>query len=320
MIRAILRAATAAAILAGAVSLAPAQEYPTRPIVVVVPFAAGGPSDTLARLLGQSMSQTLGQQIIVENTAGAGSTVGIGRVAKSAPDGYTLLLSHVSHASTATLYRNLAYDPIADFQPIGMATDGAFVLVTRKDFPANDLKGLLDTIKAEKDKISYAHAGVGSGSHLCGMLLSKELGVTVTQVPYRGTGPALNDIVASKVDVLCDQITSALPQIQGGGVKAFAVTTNEKVEALKTLPYIGFEVGVWHGLYAPKGTPKPVVDKLNAALNTALKDPNVLKRLADLSTTPATPQQATPEYLARHLAGEVNRWRDIIKAAGVYAD
>jgi tripartite-type tricarboxylate transporter receptor subunit TctC len=306
-------------------SVGMASAFPTKPITVVVPFAAGGPSDILARLFSAHMSQSLGTQVIVENTAGAGSTVGIGRVAKADADGHTLLFSHISHATTATLFRKLPYDPIGDFAPIGMATDGAFVLVGRKDFAPNTVEEVFREVRAKGEAINYAHAGTGSGSHLCGIMMMQALGAKMTQVPYRGTGPAMQDLVGSKVDLLCDQITSALPQIQGGAVKAYAVTSTEPVEGLK-LPTIaasgipGFKVTIWHGLYAPKGTPAAVVQKLNGALNAALKDQTIAKRLADLSTIAATPQQATPGHLGAHLRAEVAAWKKVIDAVGTYAD
>ena len=299
--------------------------YPVKPVTIIVPFAAGGPSDTIARLIAGPLGQSIGGQVIVENVAGAGSTVGIGRAAKADADGHTLLLSHISHATTPSLYPNLAYHPVNDFSPIGMATDGAFVLVGKKDFPAANIKEVLARIKAEGEKISYAHAGVGSGSHLCGLMIMKATGVKMTQIPYRGTGPALNDVVAGKVDLLCDQITSALPQISGGTVKAYAVTSSEPVPALP-LPTMaeagmpGFKVTIWHGLYAPKGTPAAVAEKLNAGLRSALKDPTIRARLDQLSTIPATDAQATPAHLTKLLQDEIAAWKAIIDGFGVKAE
>lgn len=313
------------ALLFGFLAQNAAQAFPTKPITFVVPFAAGGPSDTIARLFAASMSQKLNGQIIVENVAGAGSTVGIARVAKADPDGHTLLVSHISHATTATLYRKLPYDPVADFAPVGMMTDGAFVLVSRKDLGTDSLPQLFAKMKADGEKMSYAHAGVGSGSHLCGLMLMGQLGVKMTQIPYRGTGPAMNDLVSGKVDVLCDQITSALPQIQGNVIKAYAVTSTEPVKGLN-LPTLaasglpGFRATVWHGLYAPKGTPPAVISQLNKALKEALKDPAILQRLAQLSTDAATEAQADPAFLGKHLVSEIAAWKKIIDTAGVYAD
>ncbi|CAN1537890.1 Bordetella uptake gene [Rhabdaerophilaceae bacterium] len=306
-------------------SQAAAQAFPSKTVTIVVPFAAGGPSDILARLFGASMSQTLGQQVIIENVAGAGSTIGINRVAKADPDGHTLLFSHISHATTASLYRKLPYDAVADFAPVGMATDGAFVLAGRKDFAPKDIKAVFAEIKTKGEAVSYAHAGIGSGSHLCGIMMMHALGAKMTQIPYRGTGPAMQDLVSGKVDLLCDQITSALPQIQGGAVASYAVTSTEPVAALK-LPTMaesgipGFKVTIWHGLYAPKNTPAATIEKLNAALKVALKDPTIKKRLDDLSTIAATDAQATPEFLAGHLKAEIAAWKKVIDAVGTYAD
>lgn len=311
-----------ALVLAGSVMAASA--FPTKPVTLVVPFAAGGPSDTIARLFAAAMAQNLGGQVIVENVAGAGSTVGIGRVARAEPDGHTLLVSHISHATTPSLYKNLNYDAVNDFSPIGMMTDGAFVLVAKKDFPGATLADALARIRAEGDKLAYAHAGVGSGSHLCGLMLMQATGKTMNQIPYRGTGPALNDIVAGTVDLLCDQITSALPQIQGGTVKAYGVTSAERVAALP-LPTMaeagmpGFKVTIFHGLYAPKGTPQVVVERLNAALKAALKDPTIKARLDQLSTIAATEAQATPAHLGKLLRDEIAQWKVVIEKFGVTA-
>jgi tripartite-type tricarboxylate transporter receptor subunit TctC len=319
-----MKMAVAGATVLAASTLA-ATAFPTKPITMVVPFAAGGPSDTIARLFAAAMSQQLGGQIIVENVAGAGSTLGIGRVAKAEPDGHTLLVSHISHATTATLYKNLSYNAADDFSPIGMMTDGAFVLVAKKDFPAANIQEVIARIRSEGEKIAYAHAGVGSGSHLCGLMIMQATGKTMNQIPYRGTGPALNDVVGGKVDLLCDQITSALPQIQGNTVKAYAVTSPTRVAALP-LPTMaeagmpGFKVMVFHGLYAPKGTPQPVVDRLNAALRATLKDPNILARLEQLSTIPATEAQATPAHLGKLLRDEIAAWKVVIEKFGVVGE
>ena len=309
-----------------AMGLGSAAAFPTKPVTLVVPFAAGGPSDIIARLFAASMSQVLGGQVLVENTAGAGSTIGIGRVAKSEADGHTLLVSHISHATTASLYKNLTYDPVKDFAPIGMMTDGAFVLVGKKDFAAADIKAVFARIKGEGEKIAYAHAGIGSGSHLCGLMLMQAAGNKMNQIPYRGTGPAMNDLVSGKVDLLCDQITSALPQIQAGTIKPYAVTATTPVDAIK-VPTVAsaigdpaFKVTVWHGLYAPKNTPPAVIEKLNAALKVALKDANIRARLEQLSTVAATEAQATPAFLAKHLEAEIASWKKAIEAAGVKAE
>lgn len=317
--------ALAAALLIGTAS-APAQDYPTRPVTMVVPFAAGGPTDTVARLVAQSMSKTLGQQVVVENVGGAGGTIGAARVAKADPDGYTLLLHHIGQATSATLYRKLSYNAKTDFAPVGLVTDVPMTIVARKDFPAKDLKELVAYVKANPDKVTLANAGVGAASHLCGMLFMQALATPLTTVPYKGTGPAMNDLVAGQVDLLCDQTTNTTGQIKGGAVKAYAVTTPTRVASLPDLPTTkeaglpAVEVAVWHGLYAPKGTPDAVVNKLSDALKVALKDDTVKQRFNELGTEPVTDARATPKALGDFVATEIDRWKPVITAAGVYAD
>jgi len=307
-------------------SLAHAQAYPTKTVTIVVPFSAGGPTDTVARLLAQAMTKDLKQQVIVENVDGAGGTVGAGRVARAAPDGYTVLLHHIGQSTAPTLYRKLPYNPITDFEPIGLVTDVPMTIVARKDFPPKDIKELLEYLKTNKDKVTYANAGIGAASHLCGMLLMSALNVELTTVPYKGTGPAMRDLLGGQVDVLCDQTTNTTSQIKGGKIKAYAVTTKTRVKSLPDLPTLhesglpNFEVVVWHGLYAPKGTPKPVVDRLSKALQAALKDDNVKQRLAELGTEPVAQNRATPEALRKQLKSEIDKWAPVIKKAGVYAD
>lgn len=303
-----------------------AQQYPTKPVTVIVPFAAGGPTDTVARLVAQSMGTQLKQQIIIENVGGAGGTIGSARVAKASPDGYTLLLHHIGHATAPTLYRKLSYNSITDFEPVGLITDVPMTFVARKDFPAKDLKELVSYAKTNKDRVTYANAGVGSASHLCGMLFMTAIGAELTTVPYKGTGPAMNDLLGGQVDFMCDQTTNTTGQIKGEKIKAYGVTTKTRVPSLPNIPTMseaglpGFEVAVWHGLYAPKGTPKPVIDKLASALQFALKDPNVKQRFADLGTEPVAQNRATPETLRTHLKAEIDKWAPIIKQAGAYAD
>ena len=293
---------------------------------MVVPFAAGGPTDTVARLVAQSMTGTLKQTVIVENVGGAGGTIGAARVAKSAPDGYTLFLHHIGQSTAPTLYRKLSYNAVDDFEPIGWITDVPMTFIARGDFPAKDFKEFLAYVKANKNKVTYANAGVGSASHLCGMLFMTAIDTELTTVPYKGTGPAMNDLLGGQVDFMCDQTTNTTSQIKGGKVKAYAVTTKTRVPSLPNIPTAneaglpGFEVGVWHGLYAPKGTPKPVIDKVAAALQVALKDPVVKQRFADLGTEPVSADRATPEALRAHLKAEIAKWAPIIKKAGVYAD
>jgi tripartite-type tricarboxylate transporter receptor subunit TctC len=305
---------------------AAAQEYPQKPVTVIVPFAAGGPTDTVARLLGVAMGKSLKTQIIVENVGGAGGTIGAARVAKAAPDGYTLLLHHVGHATAPALYRKLPYDVVVDFEPIGLVNEVPMTLVARKDFPPNDLRGLIAFVKANKDKITYANAGLGAASHLCGMLFMSAIDTDLTTVPYKGTAPAMNDLLGGQVDFMCDQTTNTTGQIRAGKIKVYAVTTKTRVPALREVPTMdeaglaNFEVSVWHAFYAPKGTPRPVVDKLVKAVQEALRDSLVKQRFADLGAEPVAEARATPEALRAHLKAEIDKWTPIIKKAGVYAD
>ena len=305
---------------------ASAQNYPNKPITMIVPFAAGGPTDTVARLVAQSMGNTLKQTILVENVGGAGGTIGAARVAKSPNDGYTIFLHHIGMSTAPSLYRKLSYNAIDDFEPVGLITDVPMTFIARGNFPAKDFKELLTYVKANKASVTYANAGVGSVSHLCGMLFMTAIDTELTTVPYKGTGPAMNDILGGQVDFMCDQTTNTTSQIKSGKVKAYAVTTKTRVPSLPNLPTMneaglpGFEVAVWHGLYAPKGTPKPVIDSLASALQVALKDATVKQRFADLGTEPVAQDKATPEALRAHLKSEIAKWAPIIKKAGVYAD
>jgi tripartite-type tricarboxylate transporter receptor subunit TctC len=303
-----------------------AQEYPNKVITMVVPFAAGGPTDTVARLITVPMSKTLKQQVIVENVGGAGGTIAANRVAKAAPDGYTILIHHIGMATAPALYRKLPYNPMTDFEPIGLINEVPMALVAKKDFPAKDLKELIAYVKANKDKVNYANAGLGAASHLCGMLFMSAIQTDVTTVPYSGTAPAMNDLLGGQVDFMCDQTTNTTSQIKAGKIKVYGVTTKKRVPSLPNVPTMdeaglkGFEVSIWHALYGPKGTPKPVIDKLTKALQEALKDATVKQRFADLGTEPVDEKRATPEALRAHLKAEIDRWGPIIKKAGVYAD
>jgi tripartite-type tricarboxylate transporter receptor subunit TctC len=306
-------------------SLAVAQTYPERPITIVVPFSAGGPTDTVTRLVADAMSKDLGQQIVVENVTGAGGTLGAGRVAKAAPDGYTLLLHHIGMATSATLYRKLAYKPLEAFEYVGLVTEVPMVIVGRKDLEPKDLKSLIEYVKANKDKVTYAHAGVGAASHLCGMLFMSKIETPLTTVPYKGTGPALTDLIGGQVDLLCDQTTNTTNQIKSGEIKAYATTSEERLPTLPDVPTakeqgLDIEVAVWHGLYAPKGTPKAIVERLAASLQKALQDETVKSRFASLGTAPVPLDQAQPAALEAKLKGEIDRWRPVIQAAGQYAD
>ena len=317
--------ALASILLATAIGTARA-EYPERTITMVVPFAAGGPTDTVGRIVAESMSQALGQQVIVENVGGAGGTLGAARVANADPDGYTVLMYHIGQATSGALYRKLAYDPATAFAAVGRVTDVPMTIIARADFPPNSAEELIAYLREQKDALTLANAGPGSSSHLCGMLLQSAAGVQLTTVPYKGTAPAMTDMLGGQVDLMCDQTTNTTGQIQAGKVKSYAVTTKERVPALQELPTLdeaalpGFEMSVWHGLWAPAGTPPEAVAKLTAALATALQDPKVVQRFADLGTVPVPPEQATPAAMDALLAAEIVKWRPIIEAAGTYTD
>ena len=307
-------------------SSAQAADYPSKPITIIVPFTAGGPTDTVARLLGQAMGADLKQTMIVENVGGAGGTVGAGRAARSDPDGYTLFLHHIGHSTAPALYRKLPYNAVDDFAPIGLVTDVPMTLVARSNFPPKDLKELIAYVKQNKDKVTYANAGLGAASHLCGMLFMTAIDTDLTTVPYKGTGPAMNDLLGGKVDFMCDQTTNTTGQIKAGKIKVYAVTSKKRVPSLPDVPTAAeaglpnFEVTVWHGLYAPKGTPKAIIDRIDAALKVALKDPTLKQRFADLGTEPVAENQATPEALNAQLKAQIALWGPIIKKAGSFAD
>ncbi|WP_290684431.1 MULTISPECIES: tripartite tricarboxylate transporter substrate-binding protein [unclassified Haematobacter] len=311
------------AMLAGA---AMAQDYPTRQITMIVPFSAGGPTDTVARLVAESMSRDLGQQVIIENVGGAGGTLGAGRVATADPDGYTLLLHHIGMATSATLYRKLAYDTLGDFEYVGLVTEVPMTIVSRKDMEAADLKGLISYVKEHADEVTLANAGIGAASHLCGMMFMSAIDTPLVTVPYKGTGPAMTDLLGGQVDLMCDQTTNTTQQIKGGTIKAYAVTSPERLAIFPDLPTAseagldGFTVGIWHGIYSPKGTPAAINERLSVSLQKALADPNVIARFAELGTTPSSAAEATPAALKEKLETEIARWKPVIEAAGVYAD
>lgn len=318
--------AGAAAALSVLAATAVAQTYPDRNITMVVPFSAGGPTDTVARLIAESMSKDLGQQILIENVGGAGGTLGAGRVANAEADGYTLLLHHIGMATSATLYRKLAYDTLNAFEYVGLVTEVPMTIVARKDLEPSDLKGLIDYAKANKDTVTVANAGIGAASHLCGMMFMSAIETSLVTVPYKGTGPAMTDLLGGQVDIMCDQTTNTTKQIQGGTIKAYAVTSPERLDVLKDVPTAvesgleGFEVGIWHGIYAPKGTPAEITERLSKSLQLALKDENVVARFAELGTAPSPEADATPAALKAKLESEIGRWKPIIDAAGIYAD
>jgi tripartite-type tricarboxylate transporter receptor subunit TctC len=311
----------AALVLAGSAQA----QYPNKPITLVVPYAPG-PTDTVARIMAQAMTKPIGTTFVVENRPSAGGILAPELVAKATPDGYTILIHHIGMATIPALYRQLRFNPLTDFEYIGLINEVPMTLVGRANLPPNTLKELLAYIKANKEKMSLANAGIGAASHLCGMLFQSAIQVDLLTVPYKGTGPAMNDLLGGQVDFMCDQTTSTTNQIKAGKVKVYGVTTLTRVSSLKDVPTLdeqglkGFNIAVWHGFYAPKGTPKPVIDKLSAALQEALKDPLVKQRFNDLGTDPVDPKRGTPEALRSHLKAEIDKWGPIIKKAGVYAD
>ena len=321
-----MRLLAIAAALGSMVGAAAAQDYPTRPINVIVPAAAGGPTDAISRITAQAMSKILGQQITIENVGGAGGTIGTGRAVRADPDGYTLLIYHVGLATAATLYRNLPYDTKSAFAAIGLVTEAPMTIIGRSDLPADSLKDLVGYLKGAGAKTTLANAGIGSASHLCGMLLMSQLQVTLTTVPYRGTGPVMNDLLGKQVDMTCDQATNTTGPILSKQVKAYAITTKSRLPSLPDLPTAdeaglkGFELAVWHGVFAPRGTPPAIVEKLSMALIGALNDPDLVKRFREISTEPMPADRATPTAAQRTLTSEIDRWAPIIKAAGEYAD
>ena len=300
--------------------------FPSKPVTIVVPFTAGGPTDLVGRGVAQGMSKALGQPVVVENTAGAGGTIAANRVKNAPADGYTLLVHHIGMSTAPALYRKLAFNPTTDFEPVAMVVDTPMTLIARPDFPAKDVNELVAYVKANKAKINLANAGIGSASHLCGLLFQSALQTDVTTVPFKGTADALNALIGKQVDLLCDQSTNTTQHINAGTVKAYGVTSKSRLPTLPNLPTLdeaglkGFQVGVWNGIYAPKGTPRPVIDKLAAAAQQALKDPDFRKRMADLGSTVFAQEQSTPAALAAQLKSEITRWTPVIQAAGIYAD
>lgn len=307
-------------------TLAGAQGWPSKPITLVVPFAAGGPTDVVARLLGGAMTTSLKQTVVIENKTGAGGTIAAGAVARAAPDGYTFLIHHNGMGTAPSLYRKLTYNPLTDFEYVTQVVDVPMTLLGRKDLPAKDFKELLAYLKANAAKVNLAHAGLGAVSHLCGMLFRQAIGVELTTVPYQGTGPAMNALLAGQVDLLCDQTTQTTQHIKAGSVKLYGVTTPQRLKTLPDAPTLaeqglpGFQVVVWHGIYAPKGTPKEALDKFGAAIKAALKDPAVGPKLAELGAITVSEDKLTPAGLQTWLQAETQRYAPVIKAAGQFAD
>src|SRR5688572_15683270 len=314
--------AALAAMLAFAAQNASAQKYPERPVTMIVPFSAGGPTDSVARIVAEHMAMALGQQIVIDNVTGAGGTAGTARAAQASPDGYTIMMGHMgTHGAAPAMYPKLRYDPTKDFEPVGLAAGTPILIVARKDFQPKDLKEFIAHLKANKDKVNQAHAGVGSVSHTTCVLLSSILGVKTTVVAYKGTGPALNDLVGGQVDYMCDQVVNVIEQVRAGTIKAYAIATEERSPALPDLPTTKeaglpeFEVSAWNAIFAPKGTPKEIVAKLNDAYQKALADEGVRKRLLDLGSVLPAKEQQTPEALGALVKSEVARWTPILKEA-----
>jgi tripartite-type tricarboxylate transporter receptor subunit TctC len=307
-----------------------AQDYPSgKPISIVVPFAACGPTDRVARDLAEALRKPLGgASVVIDNVPGAGSSIGAAKVARAAPDGYTLLLNHIAMSTIPTLVRNVPFKVESDFEYLGIINDVPMTLIAKPSLPANNYKELTDWIGANKGKINLGNAGVGSASHLCGLLYQSAMKTEMTPVPYKGTAPAITDLIGGQIDLLCDQTTNTSPQIEGKKVKAYAVTTPKRltVPLLKDLPTLqesglkDFQVTIWHGLYAPKGTPAPVLKKLNDALKVALKDPDFLKKEEALGAVVAVDGRIEPDGHKKFVQAEIAKWSPIIKAAGVYAD
>lgn len=312
--------------LAAAAFSAVAQDFPSRAITVVMPYAAGGPGDTITRVFAEAMQRTLGQQILVENVAGASGTIGTAKVARSKPDGYTLLMIHVSHATNLAMYTSLPYHPVNDFEPIGQATNGPMLIVARNEFPAKDLVEFVAYVKANPTKVSLAHAGVGSASHLCGLMVMSALSVQLNEIPYKGTAPALNDLMGGQVDILCDQTSGTVPAIKAGKIKAYASAGKSRLASLPDVPATaeagvqGVDINISFGLYAPKGTPKPVLEQLTGALRKAVTDPEVRSRLDSMGIAAVAAEQASPEALRAHLKSEIDTLGGLLVKAGVKAN
>jgi tripartite-type tricarboxylate transporter receptor subunit TctC len=315
-----------AAVAVGIAALSPAaaQEFPTKNITIMMPYAAGGPGDTISRIIGSGMTKVLGKQVLVENMGGAGGTIGTLKVAQSAPgDGHYLLIMHFGHAANAALYKNLRYDPVTDFEHIGLFATSPMAFVAKKDFPAKDFKEFVAFLKANRAKVVHGHAGLGSASHMCGVSFLQAIDLQVTTVPYKGTAPALNDLIGGQFDFMCDQTVNIAQPVKSGLIKAYAVPAKTRLAVLPDLPTTA-EMGmpnvtmdIWYGMWAPKGTPKPVVDKLSAALRDALKDPEVRGRLTSMGAVISSDDLITSDVLRAQVAREVVRWKDTIAKAGV---
>jgi len=319
-------AATAIASLLLAPTPVHSQAWPTRPVTLIIPFAAGGPTDIVGRTLAVALGKALGQGVVIENRVGAGGTVAAAYVAHAVADGYIFFLHHNGMASATALYRKLPFDPLTDFEYVGQVADVPMTLIARKDFPPSDMKELIPYLQKNSDKINLANAGLGAVSHLCGMLLQQAIGANFTTIPFSGTAPAMNALLGGQVDLMCDQTTQTIPQIKSGAVKFYGVTTRNRIKALPDAPTLSeqglndFQMVVWHGIYAPKGTPKEIMQKMNAALRSALKDADVVARLGELGVEVVPESKQTPEGLQSWLKLEIERMGPLIRAAGTFAD
>ena len=322
MFRAAVAAATGAALALGVAALPARAAYPERVVTLVVPYAAGGPSDIIARLVGDSMSKTLGQQIVIENVTGAGGTLAAARVARSDPDGYTLLIHHVALAASASLYDKLTYDAGTAFQPLGLVNGGPMILTSKLDFPAADAPAMFAKLKSDGQSVSVAHAGIGSNSHLCALLLQRAVGAKFNLISYRGNAPALNDMMGGQVDVLCDQSTTGVPPFLAGKVKGYAVSSKQRLDVVKNLPTFdeaglkGFEFLIWHALYAPKGTSGEIVTKLHNALQIALKDPKIVARFNEVGTSVFPEAELSVEAHKAKFEREIATWKKVFAESG----
>lgn len=320
--------AAVAAIGLIAASTAAWAEFPDKPITLVVPFSAGGPSDKIARDLAEALRKPLGQTVVVDNTAGAGGTIGAARVARATPDGYTLLVHHIGLSTAPALYKKLPYKTLEDFEYLGLINEAPSTLIGKPGLAANNWADLRQWISANDGKVNLANAGVGSASHLCGLVLQATLKSKMTFVPYKGTAPAMTDLMGGQVDLMCEQATNAVPQIEAKKVKVYGVTSNQRmtlpglaqVPTLAEAGLTGFEMSVWHGVYAPKGTPPAVLAKLNTAIRAALKDPELIKREEALGVRVVTDSRLDPAEHKKYVESEMTRWAKIIKDSGVTAD
>lgn len=316
------------ALIGAALLAAPAgaQTFPAQQITMVIPFAPGGPTDVVGRMLADVMARDLGQPVVVQNVGGGGGTIGVRRVVQSRPDGYTILYTNIGLATQPTLYRRLDYNPLTDLEPFGLVTPTPMIISVRPNFPGTTLQDFLNYARERRDGVNLANAGLGSASQLCGTLLQAQLGINFTTVSFTGSGPIFPQLIAGNVDVYCDQTTSSLPFVRDGRIRGLAIATRERLPQAPDIPTTaeaglpGFEISIWHGMYAPRGTPRPIIERLNRALRVAIQDPAVVARLNDLASPPEPLERVTPEAHRAFLEAEINRWRPILQAAGQYAD